>query len=62
MNQEASEVFLADGLRPTELKNACGPAGIKLRLRMQEGCGHSCFFMSTFMDDHLRCHAGKLAK
>ncbi|RUY95589.1 S-formylglutathione hydrolase, partial [Mesorhizobium sp. M7A.F.Ca.CA.001.12.2.1] len=28
---------------------------------MQDGYDHSYFFISTFMDDHLRWHAERLA-
>ncbi|MGO4317922.1 alpha/beta hydrolase-fold protein [Agrobacterium sp. MCAB5] len=34
---------------------------LPLQLRMQEGYGHSYFFTSTFMQDHLRWHAQRLA-
>lgn len=61
VDQGTSDAFLTDGLRPAELEAACGSAGIKLTLRMQEGYGHSYFFISTFMDDHLRWHAERLA-
>ena len=62
VDQGAADAFLADGLRPSELAAACESAGIKLTLRMQEGYGHSYFFISTFMDDHLRWHAERLAR
>jgi S-formylglutathione hydrolase len=60
VDQGASDSFLADGLRPGELAEACRAAGIPLTLRMQEGYGHSYYFISTFMDDHLRWHAQRL--
>jgi len=60
VDQGTSDGFLADGLRPTELAEACKEAGIPLTLRMQEGYGHSYNFISTFMDDHLRWHADRL--
>ncbi len=34
--------------------------GIDLTLRMQEGYDHSYYFISTFMEDHLRWHAERL--
>ncbi|WFU05561.1 S-formylglutathione hydrolase (plasmid) [Rhizobium sp. CB3171] len=61
VDQGTADSFLEDGLRPNELKAACDTAGISLRLRMQEGYGHSYSFISTFMDDHLRWHAERLA-
>lgn len=61
VDQGTADGFLADGLRPWLFVEACEKAGIPLTLRMQEGYDHSYFFISTFMDDHLRWHAGRLA-
>lgn len=62
VDQGTADTFLKDGLRPEALEAACDSAGIPLTLRMQEGYGHSYFFISTFMDDHLRWHAERLEK
>ena len=40
--------------------NACKAAGIPLTLRLQPGYDHSYYFISSFMDDHLRWHAQRL--
>ncbi len=61
VDQGSADGFLADGLRPWLFADACQEAGIPLTLRMQEGYDHSYFFISTFMDDHLRWHAERLA-
>ncbi|WP_095199178.1 S-formylglutathione hydrolase [Mesorhizobium carmichaelinearum] len=61
VDQGASDGFLKDGLRPWLLEAACAKAGIALTLRMQDGYDHSYFFISTFMDDHLRWHAERLS-
>jgi S-formylglutathione hydrolase len=61
VDQGVADSFLADGLRPLDLKAACENADIPLTLRMQGGYGHSYNFISTFMDDHLRWHAERLA-
>lgn len=61
VDQGTSDGFLDDGLRPWRLEAACAKAGIPLELRMQEGYDHSYFFISTFMGDHLRWHAQRLA-
>jgi len=61
VDQGASDGFLKDGLRPWLLEEACAKAGIPLTLRMQDGYDHSYFFISTFMDDHLRWHAQRLS-
>lgn len=60
VDQGTADTFLEDGLRPEALRGACQEAGIPLTLRMQEGYGHSYFFISTFMEDHLRWHAERL--
>ena len=36
---------------------ACRKSGTALRLRMQEGYDHGYYFISSFIDDHLRHHA-----
>ncbi len=61
VDQGTADSFLDDGLRPWLLAEACEKAGIPLTLRMQDGYDHSYFFISTFMDDHLRWHAKRLA-
>ena len=47
-------------LKPQLLQEACAKARIPLTLRLQEGYDHSYFFISTFMEDHLRWHAKSL--
>lgn len=61
VDQGSADGFLNEGLRPWLFAAACEKAGIPLTLRMQEGYDHSYFFISTFMDDHLRWHAERLA-
>lgn len=60
VDQGTQDQFLDAGLRPWLLQEACETAGVKLTLRMQEGYDHSYFFISTFMEDHLRWHAQRL--
>jgi hypothetical protein len=36
------------------------PAGRRLTLRRQAGYGHSYYFVSTYMEDHMRWHAARL--
>ncbi|PSM20034.1 S-formylglutathione hydrolase [Nitratireductor sp. StC3] len=61
VDQGTADGFLEEGLKPWLLEEACKKAGISLTLRMQEGYDHSYFFISTFMEDHLRWHAQRLA-
>jgi S-formylglutathione hydrolase len=56
-----ADAFLEKELRPELLQRACAAAGIGLQLTMREGYDHSYYFMSTFMADHLRWHAERLA-
>lgn len=62
VDQGDADQFLVEQLRPELLQAACDAAGQKLTLRMQPGYDHSYYFISTFMDDHLRWHAERLAK
>jgi len=48
------------GLRPDLFAAACKEAGQALDLRMRPGYGHNYFFVSTFVEDHLRHHAAAL--
>lgn len=60
VDQGTADGFLETQLKPELLKEACDKAGIPLTLRMQEGYDHSYFFISTFIEDHLRWHAARL--
>jgi S-formylglutathione hydrolase len=60
VDQGEADNFLAEQLRPQLLEQACRDAGIPLTLRMQRGYDHSYYFISTFMEDHLRWHAERL--
>jgi S-formylglutathione hydrolase len=62
VDQGGADDFLADQLRPELLEAACAAAGIKLTLRLQPGYDHSYYFISTFMEDHLRWHAERLSR
>ena len=55
-----ADQFLTEQLRPELLQGACDKAHIPLTLRRQAGYDHSYYFISTFMDDHLRWHAARL--
>ncbi|MDB5619379.1 S-formylglutathione hydrolase [Tardiphaga sp.] len=55
-----ADPFLTEQLHPGLLENACADAGIPLTLRRQPGYDHSYYFISTFMEDHLRWHAVRL--
>lgn len=61
VDQGAADPFLADQLKPDLLAAACAAAGIDLTLRMQPGYDHSYYGIASFVDDHLRWHAERLA-
>ena len=60
VDQGDADPYLAEQLQPQRLQAACAAAAIPLTLRMQPGYDHSYFFISSFMEDHLRWHAERL--
>jgi S-formylglutathione hydrolase len=60
VDQGAGDSFLEGQLRPELLRTACDAAGIDLTLNLREGYDHSYYFISSFMDDHLRWQAARL--
>ena len=61
VDQGTNDQFLENQLKPELLKEACEQRGVPLALRMQDGYDHSYFFIASFIEDHLRFHAGNLA-
>ena len=61
IDQGGDDPFLAEQLKPERFAEACRAAGQPLRLRMQAGYDHSYYFISSFIEDHLRHHAAILA-
>jgi S-formylglutathione hydrolase len=57
-----ADPFLNEQLKPALLEQACAKADIPLVLRRHAGYDHSYYFISTFMEDHLRWHAVRLNK
>ena len=55
-----ADQFLTEQLRPELLERACAVAAIPLTLHRRSGYDHSYYFVSTFMEDHLRWHATRL--
>ena len=60
VDQGTADPFLEGQLKPELLRAACADAGVPLKLRMQSGYDHSYYFISTFVEDHLRHHAAHL--
>jgi len=61
VDQGTGDNFLKDQLKPEALQAACDEKGLNLTLRMQAGYDHSYYFMSTFIEDHLKYHAAHLS-
>jgi S-formylglutathione hydrolase len=57
IDQGLADKFLAEQLFPEVFEQACAKAGQPLRLRRHAGYDHGYFFISTFVEDHLRFHA-----
>ncbi|PKO37824.1 MAG: S-formylglutathione hydrolase [Betaproteobacteria bacterium HGW-Betaproteobacteria-6] len=60
IDQGDRDQFLTVQLKPEVLQVAALSAGHPLELRMQHGYDHSYYFIASFIDDHLRHHAGEL--
>ena len=60
VDQGLSDQFLEEQLLPEALEEACAEAGQPLTLNRREGYDHSYYFISTFMEDHIRHHAAAL--
>ncbi len=61
VDQGTSDSFLHDQLKTGLLALACKKAGIPATIRMQEGYDHSYYFISTWMESHVKWHAERLA-
>ena len=57
IDQGLADNFLPEQLFPEAFEQACAKAGQPLRLRRHAGYDHGYFFISTFVEDHLRFHA-----
>ncbi|MDO6963105.1 S-formylglutathione hydrolase [Rhizobium alvei] len=60
IDQGLADGFLQNGLRPWLFEEAVKGTGIELTLRNHPRYDHSYYFISSFMDDHLRWHAERL--
>uniref|UniRef100_A0A2K5DET2 S-formylglutathione hydrolase n=1 Tax=Aotus nancymaae TaxID=37293 RepID=A0A2K5DET2_AOTNA len=58
IDQGKDDRFLLDEqLLPDNFIAACTERKIPVAFRLQEGCDHSYYFISTFITDHIRHHA-----
>ena len=61
VDQGEADAFLAQQLQPERLEAACARAGIPLTLRRHAAYDHGYSFVQSFVADHLRWHAARLA-
>jgi S-formylglutathione hydrolase len=61
VDQGLADNFLSAQLQPELLEAACQRADIPLTLRQHPGYDHSYWFIQSFVEDHLRWHADRLA-
>jgi S-formylglutathione hydrolase len=57
VDQGLADKFLEVQLHPHLFEAACAQAGQPLTLRRHPGYDHGYYFISSFMEDHLRHHA-----
>jgi S-formylglutathione hydrolase len=57
VDQGKDDAYLAEQLKPELFAAACAESGLSLELRMHDGYDHGYYFISTFVEDHLRHHA-----
>jgi S-formylglutathione hydrolase len=60
IDQGADDPFLAEQLKPQLFEAAAAESGLSIEVRMHEGYDHGYYFISTFIEDHLKHHAAAL--
>ncbi len=61
IDQGLADKFLAEQLHPQAFEAACAAAAQPLTLRRHAGYDHGYYFIASFIEDHLRLHAQRLA-
>ena len=61
VDQGRDDPYLVEQLRPELLEAACAESGLPLELRMHDGYDHGYYFISTFVEEHLRFHHERLS-
>jgi len=57
IDQGADDPYLAEQLKPKLFAAAAAESGLAVELRVHEGYDHGYYFISTFIEDHLKHHA-----
>lgn len=60
IDQGLSDKFLPEQLHPHLFEKACADAGQPLTLRRHQGYDHGYYFISSFIEDHLKHHKAQL--
>ncbi|KEF30446.1 S-formylglutathione hydrolase [Marinobacter nitratireducens] len=60
VDQGEADNFLEEQLKPEALEAAAVASSYPLELRRHEGYDHSYYFIASFIEEHLRFHAGYL--
>lgn len=62
IDQGRADRFLTEQLHPEVFEAACRKAGQPLTLRLHDGYDHGYYFISTFVEDHLRFHHARMPR
>lgn len=60
IDQGLADPFLQSQLMPEKFEEACSEVGQRVNIRRHEGYDHGYFFISSYVDDHLKHHAAIL--
>lgn len=60
IDQGSADPLLTEYLKPELFSDVCRDMNVPLRLRMQAHYNHNYYFISSFIDDHVRFHAQRL--
>ena len=61
VDQGGADAFLAEQLKTQLLVDVCEKVGQAATIRIRDGYDHSYYFVSTFLGEHVRWHAQRLA-
>ena len=62
VDQGLADNFITEQLKPEALSEAAKANNYPLELNLHEGYDHSYYFISSFIEEHLRFHANHLSK
>jgi len=62
VEQGLADIWLQEQLKPELFEAACAESGLPLEVRRHEGYDHGYYFISTFIEEHLRYHADLLGR